>query len=92
MGGVTLGEPAFYSYHYPEPPAYRDAIVQPAAASYHPQLGEFILPYDAVRRSSDPAHALLEFFDQSYEAGAELAQWDRVTLERYPPKSLPKGA
>jgi len=86
MGGVTLGEPAFYSYHYPEPAAYRDAIIQPAAASYHPQLGEFILPYEAVRQSSDPANAVLEFFDQSYDAGAELAGWDRATLEWHPPE------
>jgi hypothetical protein len=83
MGGVTLGEPAFYSYHYPEPAGYRDAIVQPAGASYHPQLGEFILPLEAVRRSSDPANAVLEFFRQSYEAGAEHGHWDRATLEQH---------
>ncbi len=82
LGGVTLGEPAFYSYHYPEPTAYRDATIQPADAFYHPQLGEFILPYQAVRRSSDPANAILEFFHQSYDVAAELAQWDRTMLER----------
>jgi hypothetical protein len=89
MGGVTLGEPAFYSYHYPEPANYREADVQPAAAAYHPQLGEFILPYEAVRQSRDPANTLLEFFHQSYEVGAGLANWDRATLEQQPPKASP---
>lgn len=84
-GGVTLGEPAFYSYHYPEPAGYRDAVIQPAATSYDPQLGEFILPYEAVRKSDDPAGALLEFFNQSYDVGADLARWDRAALEGQPP-------
>lgn len=87
MGGVTLGEPAFYSYHYPEPPAYRDATISPAACFYHPELGEFILPYEAIRRSSDPANMVLEFFQESYVAAAELAQWDRTSLEGQPPTS-----
>ncbi|HVX30792.1 MAG TPA: DUF5996 family protein, partial [Nitrolancea sp.] len=85
MGGFTLGVPAFYSYHYPEPAAYRDATIQPDGAAYHPDLGEFILPLEAVRQSRDPAGDVLEFFHQSYDAAAELAQWDRPSLEARPP-------
>lgn len=90
MGGVTLGEPAFYSYIYPEPVGYREAAVAPDAAAYHPALGEFILPYEAVRTSSDPNGTLLEFFQSTYEAGARIAQWNRNELERHTPKGALK--
>jgi hypothetical protein len=86
MGGVTLGKPAFYSYIYAEPDGYKDADVQPPAAAYDSRLGEFILPYDAVRQSDDPAGMLLAFFQSTYEAGARHAQWDRAWLERHPLK------
>ncbi len=82
MGGVTLGEPAFYSYIYPAPAGYTDAEVRPAGAAYNPELGEFILPYAAVRSAPDPSAALLEFFQGTYEAAARLALWDRAALER----------
>ncbi len=88
MGGVRLGKPAFYSYIYPEPAGYREASVRPAAAAYDPQLGEFILPYDAVRQTDDPARTLLAFFQSTYEAAARLADWNRDTLERHPMKGV----
>ncbi len=78
--------PAFYAYTYPEPNGFRSAPVRPGAASYDPRLGEFILPYDAVRDLADPDAAVLEFLQSTYEAGAELAGWDRGALE---PEILP---
>lgn len=80
--GVTLGEPAYYSYIYPAPDGYKDAHVKPDAAHYDQTLGEFILPYSAVRTASDPAQTLLDFFQSTYEAAATLAGWDRTALER----------
>lgn len=71
---------AFYAYAVPEPPGYKDAIVQPAAASYVP-LGEFLLPYAAVRDAEDPDRAILDFMSSTYDAAAGLAGWDRATLE-----------
>jgi hypothetical protein len=56
--------------------------VQPAAAFYHPQMKEFLLMYDDVRRSASPREALLSFLQSTYEAGANLAKWDREDLER----------
>ena len=82
MGGVTLGEPAFYAYIYPEPEGYRQSPMRPEAAYFNEQLGEFILPYDAVQRSSDPEQTLLEFFQSTYEAAVRFALWDRAALER----------
>lgn len=82
MGGVTLGAPAFYSYTYPEPAGFKTAAVRPAAARYNADLGEFIFQYDDARRAADPAEAILEFFQSTYEAGASLAHWDRSALER----------
>lgn len=80
--GQGLGEPAFYAYHYPEPGGFTNAPVQPAEAYYHPTFREFMLPYEAIRRRSDWESALLSFFQSTYEAGANLAHWDRQTLEQ----------
>jgi hypothetical protein len=81
-GGGPLPEPAFYSYTYPEPTGFADARVRPAAAYYQRDLKEFVLPYEAVRTAGQPDDVLLEFFQSTYEAGAELGSWDRTALER----------
>lgn len=81
--GVTLGEPAFYAYIYPGPPGYEKATVRPSAAYYNTQLGEFILPYEAVRQSASPEQAILDFCESTYEAAANLAHWDRDALEQH---------
>jgi Family of unknown function (DUF5996) len=73
--------PAFYSYTYPEPEGYRSARVRPDDAGFDDDLGEFILPYDAVRRAGDPDAVALAFFQSTYEAGADLGGWDRRALE-----------
>ena len=57
-------------------------LVQPEAAYYHRELGEFILPYEAVRTADEPDTVLFDFFQSTYEAAADLAGWDRNTLER----------
>jgi uncharacterized protein DUF5996 len=77
-------EGAFYSYAYPIPDGFGDYTVAPAAAFYSDELGEFLLPYEAVRTAPDPDAALLEFLQTTYEATAELGQWDRRALEDDP--------
>jgi hypothetical protein len=81
-GSGAVQEPAFYAYMYPEPAGYREHPVRPDAAYYSDAMREYILPYEAVRRSSDPDRMLAEFFRSTYEAGADLAGWDRTELER----------
>jgi hypothetical protein len=81
-GSGPLLEPAYYAYSVPEPPGFKESRVQPAAAYYHRELGEFILPYEAVRSSPDPDAAILAFVDSTYAAAADLAKWDRAALER----------
>jgi hypothetical protein len=81
-GGVTAAEPFFYSYIYPEPNAYRSAQV--AHGRFDETFGEFVLPYSALLSSSDPAKALGEFLQSTYEAAADLAHWERAALEREP--------
>jgi hypothetical protein len=73
--------PAFYSYAYPAPPGFAEAKVKPDKAFYSKILGEFILPYDAVRLAADPDAALMEFLQSTYDAAADLAKWDRKALE-----------
>lgn len=79
-GGLGI-DAMFYSYAYPEPPGFANYPIAPAAAGYHPQLGEFMFPYEAMRQSPDPDAALLEFLQSTYEAAANLGKWDRAALE-----------
>jgi hypothetical protein len=81
-GGDGIEQPAFYSYAYPEPDAFPSASVRPDAAFYHRELGQFLLPYDAVRQAASPDETLLAFLQSTYEAAATLANWDRPALER----------
>jgi hypothetical protein len=78
------GEGLFYSYAYPEPPGYRSTPVTPEGAGFDEVLGEFTMPYTAVRTASDPDAVLLEFLQSTYEAAALCADWDRPNLERSP--------
>jgi hypothetical protein len=80
-GSGAIDYPAFYSYAYPEPAGFRTTQVRPDAAFFSEAVGEFILPYDAVRTAAQPAQALLEFLQSTYEAAANAAKWDRDALE-----------
>jgi hypothetical protein len=74
--------PAYYAYFVPRPDGFARAAVSPRSAFWHDSLGEFVLPYDDLRRSASPRETLLEFCQSTYEAGANLAGWDRAALER----------
>lgn len=76
------GEGIFYAYAYPEPEGYRKRPAGPEPATFDDELGEFVLPYAAVRTSPDPDRLLLDFFQATYEAAALCAGWDRINLER----------
>jgi hypothetical protein len=75
------GEGVFYSYSYPEPPGFRAARVLPDSASYDEAFGEFVLPYADIRSAEDPDAAVLAFVQSTYDAAADLADWDRQALE-----------
>jgi hypothetical protein len=80
-GGGAIEYPAFYSYAYPVPDGFSAAAVRPAAAFFSRELGEFLLPYEAVRTAADPDAVLLDFLQSTYEAAANAARWDRGALE-----------
>ena len=81
-GSGAVDYPAFYSYTYPKPAGFRTTRVKPEAAFFSEALGEFVLPYDAVRTAENPDQALLDFLQSTYEAAAIAAKWDRDALER----------
>jgi len=83
-GGGDVKDAAFYCYAAPEPPGFAKQKVHPEAAFYHPNLKEFLLMYEDLRRASSPSKMLLEFLQSTYEAGANLGKWDRKALERWP--------
>lgn len=80
-GSDAFPHAAFYAYAYPEPAGYAEARVVPDQAAWNADMREFILPYAAVRGASDPDAALLAFCQSTYDAAADLANWDRDTLE-----------
>jgi len=80
-GGNGVDGPAYYSYTVPQPAGIERETGRPAAAKWNPQLSEFILMYDDVRRGEAPEQALYEFLESTYEAGARLGKWDRAALE-----------
>ncbi len=80
-GGGPMEEAAFYSYAYPAPEGFSAAKVRPDAAYFSTELGEFLLPYEAMRNARDPDQALMDFLTSTYDAAADLAKWDRAALE-----------
>jgi hypothetical protein len=75
-GNATTPEPAFFAYTFPSPARIEDSLVSPDAGGWSTELGEFLLPYEAVRTADDPRATLLEFLETTYRAGAERAHWD----------------
>ena len=84
-GSVDAREPIFYAYAYPTPDGFAAATVSPEAAFWLDELGEFALPYEAVRVSADPDRDLMAFLESTHHAAAELAGWDRAGLEHEDP-------
>ncbi len=80
-GGGAIDYAAFYSYAYPQPQDFRSALFKSKDAFFHEAMGEFVLPYDAVRTAANPDETLLDFLQTTYEAAAELGHWDRAALE-----------
>jgi hypothetical protein len=80
-GDRSIDYPAYYSYAHPEPDGFAAAKVRPSAAFYFKDYGQFILPYEAVRKAADPAATLMAFLQSTYDAAADLGKWDRKALE-----------
>ena len=80
-GGGAVEEPAFYSYAYPAPAGFAEAMVRPAQAYFHSTLAEYTLPYESVRTARDPGAVLMDFLQSTYQAAADLGKWDRKALE-----------
>jgi Family of unknown function (DUF5996) len=84
-GNEAMPDPIFYSYAYPEPSGFSEAKVQPSFAKYNPQLKEFVLPYEEMRRAESPDAALLDFARSTYDAASTLGNWDRTALTEVKP-------
>jgi hypothetical protein len=83
-GGGGIKGPAFYAYTSPAPEGYDKQALRPETAHYDRNLGEYILMYDDVRSARSPRDEILAFAQSAYEAGANLAKWERILLERKP--------
>jgi hypothetical protein len=81
-GDSRFEEPAFFSYTAPAPPGLEKERIKPAAAFFSDNMGEFLLRYEDVRTADQPHQDVLDFCQTAYEAGANLAKWDRADLER----------
>jgi len=82
-GSSKFQQPAFFAYAYPMSDGLAGAAIRPDAARWNATIGEFILPYDAVRRSRDPRQAILDFAESTFQAGASLQRWEPALLAPY---------
>jgi hypothetical protein len=80
--GEIIKDAAFYAYAAPEPVGFKTSPVQPVGAFYSAEKNEFFLMYEDVRLAKSPEQALLDFCQSTYDAGANLAHWNREELER----------
>jgi hypothetical protein len=81
-GNGGYGQAAFYCYAYPEPPGFGQVRINQASTFYDPDLGQFILPYDAIRQAASPDDEVIRYLQGTYDAAADLGRWDRSALER----------
>jgi hypothetical protein len=87
-GGPTSPAPTFYAYAYPVPDGLGEALIEPSQSIWSKDMGEFFLPYEAVRSAQDPDKVLMDFLKSTYQAVADLAKWNRDELEV--PEGFPK--
>ena len=86
--GDDASAPFFYGYIFPQPAGADMLPIAPATASWSDAIKEWVLPYDAVRTSADPAAALGAFLDAIYAACGSAAGWDRAALTYVAPKRV----
>jgi uncharacterized protein DUF5996 len=82
-GNEQFREPAFFAYTYPKPAGIEQVTIGPQGAGWNPSIGEFILPYESVRQSTDPRKAILDFAESTFQAGASRQRWDPALLTPY---------
>jgi hypothetical protein len=82
QGSGAMQEAAFYAYAAPEPAGFKAARIDSPGAFYSPDLKNFLLKYEDVRRAESPRATLLDFLQSTYVAAAELGGWNRAELER----------
>jgi hypothetical protein len=91
--GGGFDEAAFYAYAYPTPQGLVAATVEPAAARWNGDLGEFVLPYAAVRDAADPDALVLRFMQSTYAGAAGLLDWpDDLVIGAAPGYGKPPSA
>jgi len=80
-GNGGYGSSAFYAYAAPTPDGLQNTALK-GKGGFNKKMGEFILDYADARASKDPADTVLEFLEDTYSAAADLAKWDRASLDR----------
>lgn len=67
---------AFYAYVHPAPPGYETGTLQPPAAHWDAELGEYLLEWDHVRAADDPRAAALAFARSAAVHACVACGWD----------------
>jgi len=75
-GDGRYGKAAFYAYAHPAPEGFAGATVEPAAARWDGQLGEYVLDSDDVAASPDPHAAALAFARSAFDHACVVCEWD----------------
>lgn len=77
-GDPKLGRAAFYAYAHPAPEGFAEGRILPAQASWHSELGLFLLDWEDVRASDDPHAFALQFARSVFQHACQVCDWDET--------------
>ena len=87
-GDARYGRAAFFAYAHPAPAGFDNATLQPAAAHWDANLGEFILDWDDIRDDPDPHASALAFARSAVLHACTVCGWEpalAASAEGIPP-------
>ncbi|MDQ6854364.1 MAG: DUF5996 family protein, partial [Actinomycetota bacterium] len=84
-GNERFPNAAFFAYGYPKPDGIEQASIRPDTAGWNDDIGEFVLPYDAVRTAPEPKRAVIDFLESTYDASATRLGWSPDLLRHWEP-------
>lgn len=80
-GDPNHGGAAFFATAHPAPDRFAEADLEPEAAHWDDELGEFVLDWEDIRAAEDPHGVALEFAQSAFAHACAVCEWDPVLAE-----------
>jgi hypothetical protein len=79
-GDARYERAAFYAYAHPAPEGFAGATLAPATARWEAGVGEYVLDWEDVCASPDPAVAALTFAQSAFRHACVVCEWESALL------------